>query len=246
MMIEFIGSTGSGKTTLIKAVQQELAKAASVSTAFHQIATPLGLRGVTHPTAQNLIQEVVGFPFFVLSLWRNRKFVLFAMRMLVRERRLTFFMLNYLRGLERTIGVYELIRKCPPDQYILVDEGTVHLAHSLFVFNEARFCPEDVAEFASLVPLPHVLIYIRAPIDNLIERSLQRSDPPREMQSKDPAQVERYMKRAVSLFEQLAHVESMQKRILIVDNPESATPEREAVSAHVCQFLLSHPSSRQA
>jgi thymidylate kinase len=155
-------------------------------------------------------------------------------------------MLNYLRALERVIGVYELLRKSPPNQYILVDEGTVHLAHSLFVFNEARFCPEDVAEFAGLVPLPHVLVYIRAPIDSLIERSLQRRDPPREMRSKDPAQVERYMKRAVSLFEQLAHAERMQKRILIVDNPESVSAEHEAVSAQVCQSLLSHPSSRQA
>jgi thymidylate kinase len=239
MMIEFIGSTGAGKTTLIETVQHRLAKAANVSTAFHRIATPLGMQGVTHPTAQNLIQELMGLPFFLQSLWRNRKFLVFALRMLRRQRRFTFFTLNYLRALERTMGTYEWIRRFPSSQFVLVDEGTVLLAHSLFVFSDALYRPEDVEEFANLVPLPDILVYIRAPMDSLIKRSLRRSDPPREMRAKDPVQIENYMKRAVAMFEQLIHTETMQKRVLIVDNPEFASTARESVSAQVCQFILS-------
>ena len=82
MIIEFIGSTGAGKTTLISEVQCRLAKSAEVTTSFEFVAAPLGLRGVTHPTARNLIQEVIGFPFVVRSLRRNVKFIVFILRML--------------------------------------------------------------------------------------------------------------------------------------------------------------------
>ena len=65
MIIEFIGSTGSGKTTLISDVQHKLVQTANVRTSYELAASPLGLQGITHPTLQNLFQELVGFPFFI-------------------------------------------------------------------------------------------------------------------------------------------------------------------------------------
>jgi hypothetical protein len=72
MIIEFIGSTGAGKTTLIAAVQRRLAQTTEATTAFELVAAPLGLRSVTHPTARNLIQEVAGLPFLLGSLPRHK------------------------------------------------------------------------------------------------------------------------------------------------------------------------------
>ena len=85
MIVEFIGSTGAGKTTLISAVQRRLAQTAKVSTAYEVVATPLGLNHVTHPTAQNLIQEIAGLPFFIRSLPRYNGFLVFALEMLARR-----------------------------------------------------------------------------------------------------------------------------------------------------------------
>ena len=137
MIVEFIGSTGAGKTTLISEVRRRLAKTAEVRTSFDVVAARLGLRAVTHPTAQNLIQELVGLPFFIRSLTRQKAFVAFALRLLARQANFTVFTINNLRSLQRKIGVYEIIRRYAHDRIILVDEGTVLLAHNVFVYSGA-------------------------------------------------------------------------------------------------------------
>src|SRR5215212_4388640 len=131
MIIEFIGSTGAGKTTLLAEVRRRLAQKAEVTSAFELVAAPLGLGRLTHPTAQNLIQELAGLPFFLQSLGQHRAFVVFILKMIVRHGSFTFFTIHYLRSLERTIGVYELIRRRERERIVLVDEGTIILAHNV-------------------------------------------------------------------------------------------------------------------
>ncbi len=41
MIVEFIGSTGAGKTTLISEIQRRLDKTADVTTSFDLVAAPL-------------------------------------------------------------------------------------------------------------------------------------------------------------------------------------------------------------
>jgi len=238
VIVEFIGSTGAGKTTLISEVQRRLAKAAEATTSFDLVAAPLGLRGVTHPSARNLIQELVGLPFFIGSLNRHKTFVAFALRMLARQANFTIFTLNNLRSLERKIGVHEIIRRYKRERIILVDEGTVLLAHNVFVYSSAFYTPEEIDKFANLIPLPDVIVYVRVPMDSLIRRSLQRADPPREMKSKNRAQIETYVNRAVTLFEQLVSAENIRSRVLIVDNPESADGGCEAAVDTIIEFVL--------
>ena len=243
MIIEFIGSTGAGKTTLISEVQRRLAKTAEVTTSFDLVAAPLGLRGVTHPTARNLIQELVGLPFFIRSLHRHKAFVVFALRMLARQANFTIFTINNLRSLVRKIGVYEIIRRTEHDRIILVDEGTVLLAHNVFVYSSACYTPEEIAKFASLIPLPDVIVYVRAPMDSLIRRSLQRADPPREMKSKNRAQIEAYVNRAVTMFEQLVKADEIRSRVLIVENPEIADKGCDTAVDTITEFVLNYESS---
>ena len=245
MIVEFIGSTGAGKTTLISEVQRRLAQTAAVTTSFDLVATPLGLRGVTHPSARNLIQELVGLPFFMRSLPRRQAFVIFTLRMLARQANFTLFTINNLRSLVRKIGVYEIIRRYERDRIILVDEGTVLLAHNVFVFTSALYTPEEIAKFATLIPLPDVIVYVRAPVDSLIKRSLQRTDRRREIESINQAQIEKYVKRAVTMFEQLVKVEKIRSRVLIVENPESADRGCDATVDYITEFLLNHELAGQ-
>ena len=58
MIVEFVGSTGAGKTSLISKIHRKLAQTNVVTTPFGLIAAPLGLSHIKHPTAQNLIQEL--------------------------------------------------------------------------------------------------------------------------------------------------------------------------------------------
>jgi thymidylate kinase len=237
MIIEFIGSTGAGKTTLISAVQRRLAQTTEVTTAFELVAAPLGLRGVTHPTARNLIQEVAGLPFLLGSLPRHKAMLAFTLRMLARQAGFSIFTLNNLRSLARKIGVYEIGRRYGRDRIILVDEGTVLLAHNLFVYSSASYTADEIATFAALTPLPDVVVYVRAPVESLIGRALRRADPPREMRGKDRAQIESYVRRAVALFEQLVETEELRGRVLIVDNPESDERGRDTVVDCITEFV---------
>lgn len=238
MIVEFIGSTGAGKSTLIKEVQRSLSKKVRVATSFDLVVEPFGLRGTTNPTAKNLIQEIVSFPFFLRSLGRHKQFVVFTLRMLARQASLTFFTINNIRSLERKIGVYEIIRRNHQDQIILVDEGTVLTAHNVFVYTSAVYSPEEICRFARLVPLPDLIIYVRAPVNILTQRSLLRTDPPREIKSKDRALVEKYVSRAVSMFDKLVEAENIQCRLLVVENPDSNGQAHDPVVDHITEFIL--------
>src|SRR5215208_3185914 len=99
MIIEFIGSTGAGKTTLISEIQRKLAQTTEVITSFEMIASPLGLHRVTHLTVRNLIQELVGLPFFVGSLYRHKAIIVFILKMLARQASFSLFTINNLRSL---------------------------------------------------------------------------------------------------------------------------------------------------
>jgi deoxyadenosine/deoxycytidine kinase len=245
MIIEFIGSTAAGKTTLISGVQRSLASTVKVTTSYDLIATPMGLQGVTQPTAKNLIQEFIGLPFFIGSLHRHRAFVVFALKMLARQANFTIFTLNNLRSLVRKIGVYEKIRRDKQNRFILVDEGTVLLAHNIFVYSKASYTYEEIAMFANLIPLPDVIVYVRSPVDSLIKRSLQRTDPPRELKSKNRASIKKYVNRAVTMFEQLIKNQTIRSRVLVVENPEILYKRNNPAVDYVTEALLNYKTAEK-
>jgi thymidylate kinase len=238
MIIEFIGSTGAGKTTLIAEVQRRLAQTTEVTTSFEVVASPLGLGRVTDLTVRNLIQELVGFPFFIGSLYRHKAIIVFILRMLARQASFSFFTINNLRSLERKIGVYEIIKRRQQDKIILVDEGPLILAHNVFVYTDAQYTPEEIARFAGLVPLPDIIMYIKAPMDILVQRSLQRTDPPREMKSRNRELIEKHINRAVRMFDQLIAAESIQRCLLIVENPDSKHDGYNKAVDDMVEFIL--------
>ena len=237
MIIEFIGSTGAGKTTLISEVQRRLSQTTVLATSFDVIASPLGLQRVTHLTIRNLIQEIVGFPFFIGSLYRHKAIIVFILRMLARQASFSFFTINNLRSLERKIGVDEIIKRRQHDKIILVDEGPLLLAHNVFVYSGAHYTCEEITRFASLVPLPDIIIYIKAPMEILVQRALQRTDPPREMRSRDRELIEKHINRALKMFDQLIAAENIQARLLIVENPDFSHGHSEIVD-NIVQFIL--------
>lgn len=237
MIIEFIGSTGAGKTTLISEVQRRLSQTTEVATSFDVVSSPLGLRRVTHLTIRNLIQEIVGFPFFIGSLYRHKAIIVFILKMLARQASFSFFTINNLRSLERKIGVDEIIKRRQHDKIILVDEGPLLLAHNVFVYSGAHYTCEEITRFASLVPLPDIIICIKVPMDILIQRSLQRTDPPREMRSRNRELIEKHLNRAVKMFDQLIAAENIQARLLIVENPDFSN-EHSKVVDNIVQFIL--------
>lgn len=245
MIVEFIGSTGAGKTTLISEVQKSLARRVAVTTSYDLVATPLGLSGMTHPTGRNLVKEFVGLPFLIRSLPRHKAFILFTLRMLARQADLSIFTINNLRSLVRKLGVYEIGRRREQHHIVLVDEGTILTAHNVFVYSSARYTAGEIDRFANLVPLPDIIVYVRAPVDSMVERSLRRSDPPRELRSKNRVLIEKYITRATAMFDQLVKAENIQSRTLTVENPDSAGKGYEATADRITDCLLGRYTSHQ-
>lgn len=237
MIVEFVGSTGAGKTSLISKIHRKLAQTNVVTTPFDLIAAPLGLSRIKHPTAQNLIQELVAFPFFLGSFKRYRKFLAHTIRTFSHDTKFSLHKINNLRSLERKIGLYEITQRYNRDRIILVDEGPILAAH-MFVFASSLVNASEIATFAALLPLPDLIVYIKAPVEVLVRRALQRPDPPREMGSKDPDMTEKFVRGATAVFDRLMEAERIQSRLLIVDNPDLTDEEHDGVVDKVCASIL--------
>ena len=237
MIVEFIGCTGAGKTTLVSAVRRQLDPTTDIADSFDVVADLLHLPHATNPTAQNLIREVIGFPFFVRSLYTYREFLTFISKRLVGYMAYPRLTLNYLRSMERTIGTLEILRQLPSTRVVVVDEGTLHYAHILFAYTTTDSKVEDISQFARLVPLPDVAVYVRAPEETLVERCLLRADPPRELRTKNKDLIARYVRRAVTAFDQIAAAERIRDRVIVVENEAHTDDERVATVDRIAKFI---------
>src|SRR5262245_6993400 len=217
MMVEFIGGTGSGKTTVASAVKRRLAALGAADAAPDLVAGLVGLPPLARPLHRNLVSDLVGLPFVLGSLPRHGPFLRFVVRVLARQR-VTLQAANRVRSTLRKVGVYEIVRRHGDGRIVLVDEGTVLHAHNLFVYTEREYSPADLSSFARVVPLPDVVVYVTAPLALQVRRTLERSDPPREVRSRDPRLVELYVGRARALFEALVGIPTIGERVLRVDN----------------------------
>ena len=240
MIIEFSGSTGAGKTTLAREVQRTLAGQVRATTSSDFIVDRLGWPQVTHPTIRNLIQDLAGLRFLFRSVSQHRAFIVFALRAVIRHTRNPLLAINYLRSIVRRVGTYELFRRSTRDQIILVDEGTILSSHVLFVYSGTLYSQEDIETFARLVPLPELVVCIRAPAHSLVQRSLERSDAPREMRTKNNEVVEQYVTRAARMFDLLVNTKEIRDRVLIVTNPEAADDQRRVLADRIATFIMDH------
>jgi thymidylate kinase len=237
MIIEFIGCTGSGKTTLIRELQSRLQRKTSVTTATALVQSRLGLPSITNPTVQNVIQEVVGFPRFISSLYRHRSFIEFTVRMLTRGPNVSIWTINNLRSLVRKIGIYEIARHYSKDYIILMDEGPILAAH-MFVFDDALGTVREIDKFAASLPLPDLVVYVRATVDTIVTRTLKRPDPPRKLTAKDPILTEAYARAALAMFDRLVEAENIKPRLLVVDSTDSSERAYHSVVDSVADFIL--------
>jgi thymidylate kinase len=237
MIVEFIGCTGAGKTTLIGQVQSRLAETTPVITAHEVIASRVGLNALGNPTAQNLVEELVGFPFFLRALGRHRAYLTLTLRMFMRDARLSFTTLNNLRSLERKLGGYEITLRHQNGGIVLVDEGPIQAAH-MFAANADSLSDGDIHRFAELLPMPDLVVYVKSPVDALMDRTSKRSDPPREVRSQHATATERHLKGAVDVFDRLVHASNLCGRVLIVENTDLTQKEYSALAGELAASIL--------
>ena len=250
MIVEFIGASGAGKSTLAHALAARPNGGGEMAMEWDLVLDRPGLRRILHPTARNVIAEVATLPALIRTWPRNRAFMSFAWRLLAERSRSRFEQLNYQRSIMRKIGMYELARQDGRrSSVVIADEGTLLIAYYLFVYSRSPFEKAELNRFASLVPLPDRIVYVRAPLESLIDRAVTRVDRRRELASIERTEIAQWIARAVEMFDYLATTSPIRNRILTVDNVDDSGANRKRLVDLIGEFVdagrtgqFQHPS----
>lgn len=237
MIVEFVGCTGAGKTTLMRAVQGCASSPSSVTTAWDLVMDRPGRRRITNPHAINLMADATALTPFFGGLRQNGDFVRFALRRLFSQAPSLFARLNYARNVVRRVGMHELARQATEGRTVLVDEGTALIAYQLFVYSRAPHTASEIEQFANLVPLPDRVIHVKAPTSVLVERALKRPDRRRELKGTDAKQLRRLIERADAVFDAVTSTRAIRDRVIVVHNPDTAMQQQRRIARHITASL---------
>lgn len=178
MIIELIGCTGAGKSTWLKKLlnqTQELPYAVVTSEVL--ILQRLHLDWLSNRQLIKLCISLVGITYSLRMLGSHRGLVQFLVEQI---RRLPASVslserLRIARLVARNLGVYAFIRRNQSSkQVVICDEGTLHIAHYLFVNTVSHPNQGDIRTFCSLIPRPDRAFYFDLPEHILIERTMTR------------------------------------------------------------------------
>jgi thymidylate kinase len=244
VIVELIGASGAGKSTLLRALADELGSSGPVVPWTALVTDRPGLRWARdHPHIANLVADVRALPACLLSLESHRGFFRLAWARLARHAPSPFAKANYARNVLRKVGVYELARSVDRDGVHLFDEGPILSAYQLFGYARGPISSSELARFAELVPLPDLVVHVRAPIDVLVRRAAARSDRRRELAHADPRRLRALLQRATRLFDDLAEVEPLASRTVTVDLPDERPETLAAAVAAVRRAMPALPPS---
>jgi thymidylate kinase len=244
MIVEFVGCTGAGKTTLAREVRAHAPfRDRPVIGSGIVLDRPL-LRNVTNPTAANLIQDVAGLPYFLRAARRDWPFLKLSRHLLREHAPSRFDELMNTRSVMRRIGMFELARQRARGRTVLIDEGTVLIAYHLFVYSTAETSGPQLDRFAALVPLPDRIVYVKAEVPALVERAQARPDRRRQLSGLPAASVAAWIERAAGVFDRVAADPRVRDRVLVVDNTPSDPQARRDLVAKLADLLADVAWSR--
>jgi thymidylate kinase len=237
VIVEFIGCSGAGKTTLAKMLRRSSSLTDPVILASDLVMDRPGRRWISNPTAMNLVADVTALPSFLRAFDQNQDFARYAAERLRRHAPSVFAKVNYMRNIVRRIGMHELARREGGKVRVLADEGTVLTAYYLFVYSDAPVRQSDLDQFAQLVPMPDRIVHVKAPVEVLVNRSLGRPDRRRELAMNDQQKLQHWIARAQEVFEGLSATPRIRDRVLTVENVNAMADSQGALTAEIVAFI---------
>jgi thymidylate kinase len=230
MRIEFIGCTGAGKSTLISRILR-ICRAQGIDAwmGYDFVLRQVRLDWVESKLVRGLLVNLISL-FVCLMAWqRHLAFYRFTIRVISRlPASVGWFERLYIgRDVLKNIGMYEIIRRrASAQQLVLLDEGTLHTAHYLFVQVAVEPNIGDISTFAGLVPLPDVVVYVTQSESILIERTLARGH--KRIPDRSYTSVERFVKRARTIFEALRQQPALKDKLLVVDGQQNCIVDQDS------------------
>jgi len=202
MIIEFIGTPGVGKTTLLptvaEALQERGISALTVVRAARRFTsrTLLG-KAVCRLAAPPAREAILWQAFLFLSL-------LYRLRFIARNPWLVLSVLSsqfrrpaaagsrerkVLHWFFRTIGDYEFLKsRALPNEALLFDEGFVHRVVQFYASSAEEPNRKRISQYVSLLPRPDYVIFVNAPPE-ICERRIYQRGIWERLQSKSKQEV---------------------------------------------------------
>ncbi len=218
MMVEFIGCSGAGKTIVCKYVHDILAKTE------YEVCTPLEIAlgksiadRVHSEHSQNAILDLVALPYFVFKIHKFSPFFLFCLKLIKANSRSWRQTMLLTRSVVRKLGLFIFLSQRKfEEKIVLIDEGTFHIAHVIFVNGRGVFSDNAIIRFKQMVPKPDLIVFVQAPLRAVIERTEQRTDKP--IRGVDSQQLKKFLVKADRLFENLQKGSLARQDMIFVNN----------------------------
>jgi deoxyadenosine/deoxycytidine kinase len=249
-VVEFVGPSGAGKTSLIKRLDMHDEASCPILLSSNMVMDRPGRRWmITNPTLTNVVTDFTVLPSFVSGMRRYEDFVRFAFARLQRYATTRFAQYNYMREVVRNVGMQEFARRASSSSAIVVDEGAVLTASHLFVYSRVPLAFDGLDDFAHLVPLPDVLVYVRAPVHVLVDRARRRRDRRRELRTDDRRELQRWMERALEVFDRVTSTARIRDRVLTLDlddSPGRGDAAARAIISFITQARISSQGGEDA
>ncbi len=239
MLIEFTGCTSAGKTKVISDTLKLLQeKNVHVEMSYDYILNKFGIF-IDNKIFKSIAVEILLIPVVIMWLTKYLHYYIFACKLIVRRKDYTLKKFNILRNLFKQVAVYEFVVKRNPDNfYILLDECTVHLINNIFVHYKTLPNLDVLSKFLPQVPLPDKIIIVDAPIKMIVDRALERKDPPRKHLTRE--NWETLAKNASMVFGKLIDYDNKSKKLLLVHNVDG-NQNGKNIAEKIVNFILNPP-----
>jgi thymidylate kinase len=244
LVVEFIGVTGVGKSTLIAAVLQALtAQGLRAGLAEDVILARYGVVCPGLPKVQSALVSALSLrPFCRYFFTRNGSHLSrMAFDSILRGMSNLWVGANLLRNFMKRIGAHFLLENLRDEvrdfDVVIWDEGAVHAAHNLFVHHGTEPRTAEIEEFGRVVPKPDVLVWVTAPTAQSAKVLLQRGH---SRVGATMLAANTFAAHAQTTFETLACVDELKERIYRIDNSAQADQTEEAIRtrAHAISVFL--------
>ena len=250
MQLELVGCTGAGKSTLAaRIVETARADGVEIVLADDVALQPLGMGNSSRGGRRAAAIHFVAFAACLTHGWQYRGFIRSAHRVLRAARISRRQQWNQFRKVMKQLGRYELVRRRTQERRpVLVDEGTVHAAHNLFVHVDREATDAELQSFAECVPLPDVVVYLRSGEEQLIERTIRRGHP--RIRDLTRPSVSLFVQQAIRAFDQVTSHKRVAARTVVIQDgaivkqpPRQDSPTVKTVIDLLCRAVQSQAAA---